>query len=155
MFVASHSLPVITESVSAGVNAAIIDWLKGLDASPSTRVMVTYNQPPMLSTQNAHGFVCGKKINGWVDILESDDKVVQVVLSVCYPKQRWFSRHKKDWNKLIAQAGEQFGVGKTFDLAEKQGRLYKHNNLSVLLSSFTKGKQSTIEIKIARGGFCS
>lgn len=155
MFVATHSLPVITESIRAGISTKIADWLKELDATSDQQARVTYTQPPMLSSQQTHGFLWGKKYDGWVDMLESDDKLVQVVLNVRYPKRRWFSKHKRDWNTLISTAEKLFGAGKSFDLGEKKGRLFKSKNVSALMTSYTSAKSAYIEIKIARGGFCS
>ena len=108
----------------------------------------------MLSSQDAHAFAVGKKCEGWVDALQSDDKVVQVVLCVRYPRQRWFSRQKKDRKKLLIQCAQLFGPGTAFNVADKQGELFKRKGLSVLVTAYDKGKNAYIEIKMARGGFC-
>lgn len=155
MSVAALSFPVITDYVKSGVEAGLKNWLTEMDARASERVMVNYIQPPMLASQGAHGFVWGKKYDGWVDILQSDNKVVQVVLRIRYPKRRWFSKHKRDWNRLIGAAVDMFGAGKSFNLGDKQGRLFKHRSLSALISSYEQNNNAFIEIKIARGAFCS
>ncbi|WP_317930103.1 hypothetical protein [Halioxenophilus sp. WMMB6] len=152
---AVSSFSLITESFQKGAKKKIEAWLTGMGAIASNKAMVKYSELPFMATQDAHGFAWSRKHDGWVDILQSDDQLKQVVCNIRYPKQRWFSKQKKDWQALNNSAGKLFGSAKTFDFGEKQGRLYKTKDIDVLLTAYQKSRSSHIEIKIARGGFCS
>ncbi len=155
MSVTVSLLPVIAESVRQGAYSRIGDWLDGLGAKALETVMVDYSRPPILSTQGAHGFEWGGKYGGWVDILRSDDDIVQVVSRLRYPRRRWFSRHRRDWNTVIAEAEALLGPGKAFHIGDKQGQMFRQGDTSALICTYCHRKNAYIEIKMARGGFCS
>lgn len=149
------ALAITTESVRYNLYQRIGIWLLERDASPLPQAMFKYAEPPWFSSQEAHSFEWTGSHRGWIDVLRSDNNVVQVVLNLSYPRRRWRSRHQRDWQRMNDEAEFLFGQGQDFRFPNKTGVLYEAEDIKFLLSSFEEDRQAFIEIKAAREAFCS
>ncbi|NHO64561.1 hypothetical protein G8770_03240 [Aestuariicella hydrocarbonica] len=146
---------ITTESVRDNLYFKILEWLTHCEANVSEKTMQPYSQLPWQPSQESHVFNWQGSYKSWVDILRSEDQVVQVVLNLRYPKKRWFSQHKKDWKSIKETAVDLFGEGQSFDLNDRESRLHSNQHLKVLIKSYEEGRHAFIELKVARGEFCS
>lgn len=146
-------LAMAAEMLGRNQRHALSNWLEGVKAIPLDAYKIRYSQLPWEPSQEAHGFSWSKKHSGWVDILKSEDDVVQIVLHLSYPKRRWFSQHKKDWKKMSKAAQSQFESGKQFTVNERESWLIDHKGLKILMKSYEQGKLGLIELKIAKHQF--
>lgn len=146
-------LAMAEEAIGRNQRHVLFSWLEGVKASPLDAYKIRYNQLPWEPSQEAHGFSWCKKHSGWVDILKSEDDIVQIVLHLSYPKKRWFSQHKKDWKKMSKAAETQFQRRKQFTVNHRESWLIDHKGLKILMKSYEQGKLSLIELKVARQQF--
>ncbi len=144
-----------TDTVRDNLYQKIQVWLSEQEASESATARLNYLQPPFDSSQETHQFAWLESQTGWMDILRSGDKIVQLVLNLRYPKRRWFSRHKKDLAKVQQIAESLFGDAQVMNLGDTQTALFGNHQLKVLLKSYQRGRHAFIELKVARGAFCS
>ena len=146
---------LVAESVGANRQQKMEAWLANRQARPAARNMLQYNHLPWDPAQQAHTFSWQKKHTGWMDVLRSDGQVVQVVCNLRYPKRRWFSPHRRDWKSLNETASRLMGEGKALGLPERPSQLYRRGNLNLLMKSYEEKSHAFIELKLARGDFCS
>lgn len=150
---AISALSIATEAVRYNLYQRIGFWLLERDANELPEAKLKYAEPPWFSSQEAHSFEWSDSHQGWIDILRHDDNLMQVVLNLSYPKKSWFSRHKKDWDRMNDEAEFLFGQGQEFRFPNKLGVLYEAEGIRFLLSSYEEGKHAYIEIKAASGSF--
>lgn len=144
-----------TESIRGKHVVLDENWLAEHDARPCSGNMFNYTNPPWNASQEAFEVTGDKKHCCWVDVLKNDKEPVQIVMNFSYPNRRWFSRRKKDLDKILNTAQQQFGDSKALGVATKTGKLFSCKPMNILVTSFAEGKRSFIEIKIARGRFLS
>ncbi len=146
---------LVAESVGANRQQKMEAWLNNKQAQPEEKNKLRYTNLPWDPSQQTHSFSWQKSHVGWMDVLRSDGQVVQVVFNLRYPKRRWFSRHRKDWKSLNETACRLMGEGKLFGLPERPSQLYRRGKLNLLMKSYEEKRHAYIELKLAKGEFCS
>ena len=82
MYDAISALAITTESVRANLYQQIAHWLAERNANQLPGVKFHYAELPWFPSQEAHSFQWRGSHQGWMDILRSNENIVQVVVNL-------------------------------------------------------------------------
>ncbi|WIO74703.1 hypothetical protein QP938_02025 [Porticoccaceae bacterium LTM1] len=132
------------------------DFLRESGAEPCDDFEQSTNQVklPILASRESYRFAWEGVKPGETDVVQRNGKLLQFVAHFPYRKKLWMCKFGKHWQELTDSLESQLGPGHRMEVAGKTGIHFRHQDLMVLLSSYKSGRQSIIEIKIARERFC-
>jgi len=88
-------------------------------------------------------------------VIRTDDRLLQVALSLEYPRRLVLGPARGAWRALIKRSRRFPGSGERFRAAGKKSWRHRHEDTMVLASLHHQGKSDIVELKVASGQFWS
>jgi len=88
-------------------------------------------------------------------VIRTDDRLLQLAISLEYPRRILLGRAGKAWRSLIRRSRRFPGAGERFRAAGKKSWRHRHEDTLVLASLHRQGKSEFVELKVASGQFWS
>jgi hypothetical protein len=144
------------EYVAARQPNGLSELLASVAARPCENSRLTANaELPALARQEHHRFGWGKGREGAVDLIHSEGRPLQLILSLSYPRRRWFSPQAKDWKRITTSAEARFGTGQRIAVAGKESLHFRSEGLCALVTRYENSREAVLELKLAADRFYS
>lgn len=88
-----------------------------------------------------------------ITVIRTDDRLLQVNLSLGYRWQLLFAPGNRAWRNLARRTRQLLGKGEKFSVAGKRSVRYRAGETVALTALYRRGKTQLLELKIGNGQF--
>lgn len=149
----SDLLELLNRCVADNRIAALHRFLGAAGARPGPAGSPAQALPPMVHRADYQCQALAGAQQCEITVIRTDDRLLQVNVSLCYRWQVVFSPGKRAWRNLSRRARKLLGKGENFRVAGKRSVRYQAGETVALSALYRRGKTQVLDLKIGSGQF--